>query len=143
MLHSTTQKAQPYASAQRWYAALFAVLICIACLTAFIAISGLPKPDPIAAPSQMRTADALVVRAAALSYLDDRIADPLVQTVHGQRHSSAVGGFALNGQVYYYFFNDAPRVDPVGAGLVASARMTTVLSEPEGDRLLTIYTIGR
>ena len=86
--------------------------------------------------------DYATVREAIWSRLNGVTADPLLEVAPGvTARSSAVRGFALNGQTYYYYLEGRRGFDPLSRGVIARDDVEIVLRDTEGPYALVIYRL--
>jgi len=97
----------------------------------------LPSRAPLA-----RSADFVSVRDAVWARVNGTISDPLTDIVPGVSvRASSVRGFALNGRVYYYYFEGQRGFDPLSRGAVARSNVEVLLRDTDGPKPLVIYEI--
>jgi len=97
----------------------------------------LPTRAPLAQSNDYAT-----VREAVWSRLNGTIADPLVEIAPGVTvRSSAVRGFTLNNQVYYYYLEGQRGFDPLSRGAVDKRTIDVVLRDDGGLKTLVIYRL--
>ena len=71
-----------------------------------------------------------------------RVNDPLTDIAPGiSVRASSVRGFALNGRVYYYYFEGQRGFDPLSRGAVAQRDVEVLLRDADGPKPLVIYEI--
>jgi hypothetical protein len=99
----------------------------------------LPSRAPLA-----RSADYATIRDAVWARVNGTINDPLTDIAPGVSvRASSVRGFALNGQVYYYYFEGQRGFDPLSRGAVAERDVEVLLRDADGPKPLVIYEIIR
>jgi hypothetical protein len=97
----------------------------------------LPARAPLA-----QSNDYAAVREAVWSRLNGTIPDALVEIAPGVTvRSSAVRGFTLNGQVYYYYLEGQRGFDPLSRGAVDKRSIDVVLRDEGGPKTLVIYRL--
>jgi hypothetical protein len=97
----------------------------------------LPARAPLA-----QSTDYAAVREAIWSRLNGTINDPLVEITPGiTARSSAIRGFSLNGQVYYYYLEGQRGFDPLSRGAVSTRSIEIVLRDDDGPKPLIIYRL--
>src|SRR5262245_59053876 len=97
----------------------------------------LPPQAPLA-----QSRDYATVRAAILARVNGSEADALVEVVPGARApASSVGGFALNGYIYYYYREGRASFDPLSRGALARDQVELVAREAFGRDTIVIYRV--
>lgn len=115
------------------------MLACIGLLagTALLVLVAAATPDrtPLA-----RSADVLAVREQIWSNLNGVVSDPLVELTPGvTARQSNIRGFALNGQVYYYYLEGRPNFDPLSRGKLRQEQIELLMRDAGGPQTLVIY----
>jgi hypothetical protein len=109
----------------------------IAGVLALVLALVLPSRAPLA-----RSADFATVRDAVWSRVNGTVNDPLTDIAPGiSVRASSVRGFALNGRVYYYYFEGQRGFDPLSRGAVAQRDVEVLLRDADGPKPLVIYEI--
>jgi hypothetical protein len=91
-----------------------------------------------------RSDDFATIRDAVWARVNGIIADPLIDIAPGiSIRSSSVRGFALNGHIYYYFFEGQRGFDPLSRGAVAQRDIEVLLRDADGPKTLVIYEINQ
>ncbi|HWQ12404.1 MAG TPA: hypothetical protein VNL77_06380 [Roseiflexaceae bacterium] len=112
--------------------ALESVLIGAALLAV---LNALPARTPLT-----QAADVDTLRAAVWSRVDGTLEDPVIEVAPGvTARSSAVRGFALGGQTYFYYFEGRRGFDPLSRGAVSEHAIEVVARDTDGERTLVIY----
>lgn len=94
-----------------------------------------PARTPLA-----RSADVLAVREQIWSSLNGAVSDPLVELTPGvTARQSNIRGFALNGQVYYYYVEGRPNFDPLSRGRLHQGQIELLMRDTAGPETLVIY----
>jgi hypothetical protein len=89
-----------------------------------------------------RGSDVLIVRDAIWDRLNGAAADPLIQIAPGANaRASAVRGFVLDGQTYYYYVEGRRGFDPLSRGAVDAASIEVLLRDEGGPATLVIYRL--
>ncbi|MFL5806315.1 MAG: hypothetical protein ACJ8CR_31870 [Roseiflexaceae bacterium] len=97
----------------------------------------LPARAPLA-----QTGDYATVRAAIQARLNGAVDDPLIEVAPGVTAStSAVGGFTLNGYIYYYYREGQRGFDPLSRGAIARDQVELVSREQIGREVIVIYRV--
>jgi hypothetical protein len=97
----------------------------------------LPSRTPLA-----RSADFATIRDAVWARVNGTINDPLTDIAPGiSVRASSVRGFALNGRVYYYYFEGQRGFDPLSRGAVDRRDVEVLLRDTDGPKPLVIYEI--
>jgi len=90
----------------------------------------------------VRNADITTIRDAVWARANGTINDPLTDIAPGiSVRASSVRGFALNGRVYYYYFEGQRSFDPLSRGAVAQRDVEVLLHDTDGPKPLVIYEI--
>jgi len=90
----------------------------------------------------VRSADVTTIRDAVWARVNGTINDPLTDIAPGiSVRASSVRGFALNGRVYYYYFEGQRGFDPWSRGAVAQRDVEVLLRDADGPKPLVIYEI--
>ena len=109
----------------------------IAGVLALVLALVLPARAPLA-----RSTDFEIIRNAAWASAHGASNDPLMDVAPGVSvRASSVRGFALNGRVYYYYFEGQPSYDPLSRGDVDRSGVDVLLRDTEGSNPLVIYEI--
>jgi hypothetical protein len=109
----------------------------IAGVLALVLALVLPSRAPLA-----RSADFATIRDAVWARVNGTINDPLTDIAPGiSVRASSVRGFALNGRVYYYYFEGQRGFDPLSRGAVAQRDVEVLLRDADGPKPLVIYEI--
>ena len=109
----------------------------IAGVLALVLVLVLPSRAPLA-----QSADYATVRDAVWSRVNGTINDPLTDIAPGVSvRASSVRGFALNGRIYYYYFEGQRGFDPLSRGAVAPRDIEVLLRDADGPKPLVIYEI--
>lgn len=109
----------------------------IAGVLALVLALVLPSRVPLA-----RSADVATIRDAVWARVNGTINDPLTDIAPGMSvRASSVRGFALNGRVYYYYFEGQRAFDPLSRGAVVQRNVAVLLRDVDGPRPLVIYEI--
>jgi len=90
----------------------------------------------------VRSADVATIREAVWARVNGTINDPLTEIAPGiSVRASNVRGFAMNGRVYYYYFEGQRGFDPLSRGAVAQRDVEVLLRDADGPKPLVIYEI--
>jgi hypothetical protein len=117
--------------------ALEGAFVAIVLLTALNFV--LPARVPLSSSGDFAT-----VREAIWSRLNGAADDPLLEIAPGvTARSSSVRGFALNGQVYYYYLEGQRGFDPLSRGAVDARDIEVVLRDEGGPKTLVLYRLTR
>ncbi len=109
----------------------------IAGVLALVLTLVLPSRIPL-----VRSADVATIRDAVWARVNGTINDPLTDIAPGiSVRASSVRGFALNGQVYYYYFEGQRGFDPLSRGAVNQRDIGILLRDSDGPKPLVIYEI--
>ncbi len=109
----------------------------IAGVLALVLALVLPSRAPLG-----RSADFATIRDAVWARVNGTINDPLTDIAPGiSVRASSVRGFALNGRVYYYYFEGQRGFDPLSRGAVAQRDVEVLLRDADGPKPLVIYEI--
>jgi len=109
----------------------------IAGVLALVLALVLPSRVPLA-----RSADVATIRDAVWARVNGTINDPLTDIAPGMSvRASSVRGFALNGRVYYYYFEGQRAFDPLSRGAIVQRNVAVLLRDVDGPRPLVIYEI--
>ena len=109
----------------------------IAGVLALVLALVLPSRAPLA-----RSADFTTIRDAVWARVNGTINDPLTDIAPGiSVRASSVRGFALNGRIYYYYFEGQRGFDPLSRGAVAQRDVEVLLRDADGPKPLVIYEI--
>ena len=99
----------------------------------------LPSRAPLA-----RSGDYATIRDAVWARVNGTINDPLIDVAPGVSvRSSSVRGFALNGRIYYYYFEGQRAFDPLSRGAVRQRDVEVVWRDADGPEPLVIYEISQ
>jgi hypothetical protein len=132
--HTVRQIRRPGIRAFWFLFALESILIGAALLAA---LGALPARTPLTQASGVET-----LRAAVWSRVDGAVDDPVVEVAPGVMvRSSAVRGFALGGETFYYYFEGRQGFDPLSRGKVTAQDIEVVVQDTDGERTLVIYRI--
>lgn len=94
-----------------------------------------PDRTPLA-----RSADIVTVREQVWSNLNGAVNDPLVELTPGvTARQSNIRGFALNGQVYYYYVEGRQNFDPLSRGRLRQDQVELLMRDDAGPQTLVIY----
>ncbi len=89
-----------------------------------------------------QSADVETIRDAVWARVNGTINDPLTDIAPGVSvRASSVRGFALNGRVFYYYFEGQRGFDPLSRGAVAQRNVDVLLRDSNGPKPLVIYEI--
>jgi len=89
-----------------------------------------------------RSADVATIRDAVWARVHGTVNDPLTDIAPGiSVRASSVRGFALNGRVYYYYFEGQRGFDPLSRGAVAQRDVEVLLRDADGPKPLVIYEV--
>lgn len=92
--------------------------------------------------SLQRGADVAFVRDAIAARAAGAVADPVIEIAPGlQTSASSLRGFALDGTVYYYYYERQAGYDPLSRGVVSEAEIDVLLREEVGTDALVIYRL--
>jgi hypothetical protein len=109
----------------------------IAAVLALVLALVLPSRAPLA-----RSADFATIRDAVWARVNGTINDPLTDIAPGiSVRASSVRGFALNGRIYYYYFEGQRGFDPLSRGAIAQRDVEVLLRDADGPKPLVIYEI--
>jgi hypothetical protein len=100
---------------------------------------------PLTVPARVplaRSTDVATIRDAVWARVNGAINDPLTDIAPGiSVRASSVRGFALNGHVYYYYFDGQRGFDPLSRGAVNQRDISILLRDSDGPKPLVIYEI--
>jgi hypothetical protein len=100
-------------------------------------LAALPARTPLTQAS-----DAETVRLAVWSRVGGAVDDPVVEVAPGvMARSSAVRGFALGGETFFYYFEGRQGFDPLSRGKVSVQDIEVVVRDTDGERTLVIYRV--
>ena len=109
----------------------------IAGVLALVLALVLPSRAPLT-----RAADFVTIRDAVWARVNGTTNDPLTDIAPGiSVRASSVRGFALNGRIYYYYFEGQRGFDPLSRGAVAQRDVEVLLRDADGPKPLVIYEI--
>lgn len=101
----------------------------------FIITAATPSRTPLT-----RSADVLAVREQVWSNLNGMANDPLIELTPGvTARQSNIRGFALHGQVYYYYVEGRRNFDPLSRGKLGPDQVELLLRDAGGPQTLVIY----
>ena len=104
---------------------------------ALVLVLVLPPRAPLA-----RTTDFSVIRNAIWASEQGTSNDPMMEVAPGVNvRASSVRGFALNGHIYYYYFEGRPGFDPLSSGAVSRSDVDVLMRDSDGRTPLVIYEI--